>query len=282
MAENEKNENAEDAKETQARKTFGMRISIDTQEKFKKILEKYKPEQAPKTKEQELALLRIIELADNESIRTTHPELAPTLTAIDQTISTLIQQLNGLVAAQDLQINTLSTRIEQATIEKNNAIAKAAKDIEAAQETERLANEHVQAAFESRDTAEQRAKESIETARREMIYKIEIATSERDRAIQERDDAKAIAEEKTVNNKHLLQQLEESKIWKEKYEKLSAEHKELMAEHSSLLSQNRENTIRQEYETEKAVMKKEQELRIEYEKKLTELQAEIAILKKAN
>lgn len=115
-----------------------------------------------------------------------------------------------------------------------------------------------------------------------MIYKIEIATSERDRAIQERDDAKAIAEEKTVNNKHLLQQLEESKIWKEKYEKLSAEHKELMAEHSSLLSQNRENTIRQEYETEKAVMKKEQELRIEYEKKLTELQAEIAILKKAN
>lgn len=262
----------DDAQEKQARKTFGIRMSQQTQDKFRKILDKFKSDNDPKSQEQEQALLRILDYADNESVRIAHPDMVPALSAIDKTISTLIHQLNGIVSVQDLTIDNLEKEIEQAKLEKNEAIAKSAKDAESARETEKIADEHLRQAFAARDEAEQKAQEMVDAAKKEFNYKMQLALNERDRAIQERDDARALAEEKTVSSQQLAEQLKSVLIWREKYEQLEQEHKSLSALYNELLSQSKEDTMRQEYEIEKAVLKKEQELRIEYEKKLYEMQ----------
>ena len=77
---------------------FAVACSVEGKEKADSILKTYQDALGGK---QEDALMRIMELANSEFIRGTHPELEKKLRAVDATISTLIKQINGIVAGQE-------------------------------------------------------------------------------------------------------------------------------------------------------------------------------------
>lgn len=269
---------SENVSEKQIRKTFGLKLSIETQEAFKDVLEKFKHENDPKGKEQEEALRRIIELAGSEAVRVMHPDLAPALSIIEQTLSTLVHQINGVVSAQDTRISSIAAKMEQTAAERDQALIQSKQIADRAAETEKIANEHVTKAFTARDEAEAKAQAEIATAKKEMIYKVEIATAERDRAIQERDDARSIATETKAQNAILTQQLTSLKDLGAQYTELQQKYAELEKTYNNTLSEIKETAIRQEYEVEKATMTLEKNIRAEYEKQIRTYEIEIAKL----
>ena len=76
-----------------------MRDTTDTY--LEDTIVSYINEADPKNEQRELALIRILEIANSEKARGTHPELEPVLAAVDQTIATLVKQINAVVAGQD-------------------------------------------------------------------------------------------------------------------------------------------------------------------------------------
>lgn len=264
--------------EKQVRKTFGLKLTVETHEAFRDVLEKFKDVNDPKGKEQEQSLRRIIDLVNSEAIRVSHPDLVPALSIIEQTLSTLVHQINGVVSAQDTRIAALTAQMGQTATERDQLLTQMESVTGQAAETERIANEHVKQAFAARDKAESKAQAEIATAKKEMIYKIEIATAERDRAAQERDDARSIAAETKAQNAILTQQVASMKELDAKYTELQQQYAALEKIHNKTLAEIKEQEIRQEYEIEKVTMTLEQNIRKEYEKKIRDYEIEIAKL----
>ena len=89
---------------------FAVAASPETIEKANRIMEMY----AQDGDKKEDILLRILDLAESESVKGTHPELEGSLRAVDGTIGVLIKQINGIVAGQDSQLSELKKRLEAA------------------------------------------------------------------------------------------------------------------------------------------------------------------------
>ena len=68
---------------------FAVAAGIDTIERANKVMELYAQEGDKK----EDILNRILDLAENEAVRGTHPELEESLRAVDATVTTLIKQI---------------------------------------------------------------------------------------------------------------------------------------------------------------------------------------------
>ena len=66
---------------------------------------------------QENTLIKIMNIAERESLKGTHPELS----TVDNTIATLVKQLNGVVSGQDLVLKDYKERLEIALKDKNEA-----------------------------------------------------------------------------------------------------------------------------------------------------------------
>ena len=209
---------------------FAVAASPETIEKANKIMEIY----AQNGDKKEDTLLRILDLAEAESVKGTHPALEPNLKAIEKTLGSLLKQINGIVAGQDIQL----------------AEAK---------------------------------------------------------AIRERNDARAIANEKTASNDLLLKQMSDMKESLSAYKSLQEQYKslqdnfaslqaDLKAKNTELSNQKKEfesslNAAQADFErqketlqiqaalaTEQAVIAKERELHKEYQEQLRQADKENAKL----
>ena len=265
--------------EKMEKKPVSIRLTYETKDKLQQVLEKYKREDDEKQDQQELALMRILEIADNDVVRGTHPELESSLKDVDKTIATLIKQINGIVSGQDNIIFGLR--------KDNQDIAEKLEKIEAsAKERVESANIRTARADELIAVAEEKAKQTKEQAEKE----IDSAIKERDAAIKGRLDAEELAKEKTANNEFLLKQVAELKKEAEEYKKMQnqfLELKEELKEKEREIKEIEKEAI-QKAETEKAVaeLKKEQavieierKLRKEYQEQLRTADREIAVLK---
>lgn len=272
--------------EKMEKKPVSIRLTYETKDKLQQVLEKYKREDDEKQDQQELALMRILEIADNDVVRGTHPELESSLKDVDKTIATLIKQINGIVSGQDNIIFGLR--------KDNQDIAEKLEKIEAsAKERVESANIRTARADELIAVAEEKAKQTKEQAEKEIdsaMKEIDSAMKERDAAIKGRLDAEELAKEKTANNEFLLKQVAELKKEAEEYKKMQnqfLELKEELKEKEREIKEIEKEAI-QKAETEKAVaeLKKEQavieierKLRKEYQEQLRTADREIAVLK---
>ena len=87
---------------------FAVAASPETIEKANKIMEIY----AQNGDKKEDTLLRILDLAEAESVKGTHPALEPNLKAIEKTLGSLLKQINGIVAGQDIQLAEAKEKLE--------------------------------------------------------------------------------------------------------------------------------------------------------------------------
>ena len=302
---------------------FAVAASPETIERANKIMEMYA--QAGDKKED--ILLRILDLAESESVKGTHPELEGSLKAVDSTIATLIKQINGIVAGQDIQIIDLKEKLDAAIEEKKTVLERAKKENEEAQRKADAADAAVKKAEDDIKEAKTKAQADIQTVKKEADVAIEKANMERDQSLRERDDARTIASEKTASNDLLMRQMAAMETDVVSYKKLQENHKFLQTECSSikenlkekenenkelkkeldriqtdmatlqidyrnLISKNAElqekmqkleqDAIRKsgdtELEKEKAIMKKEREIRKEYQDQIRLLDKENARL----
>lgn len=253
---------------------FAVAARSSTIERGNKILEMYS--QAGDKKED--ALLRIFSIAESEIVKGTHPEMEGKLKAVDQTVSTLITQINGIVAGQDSQISNLKERLDTAIEEKRQALEKAQKDSEEAKMKAEEASKAIKQASMSIEEAKSKSQESIHTVEKE-----------RDQALRERDDARSIAEEKTASNNLLLKQMhrielevESYKILQEKYKSLESKYSALKAEFNDYKKEAHQKAetakIQAELEKERAIIAKERELRNEFSDQLRQADRENAKL----
>ena len=260
----------EEIKEKSAKKPVSMRLTATASERLMHIIDLYKNLEDPKGEQQENAILRILDIAESDNIRGTHPELEGPLLAVEATISTLIKQLNGIAVGQDAKISRLQEALNAAITEKEQAIAKAQIDMDRAQQNTDLAN--------------RLQKEAMDTMNKETTAQIEKVMSEKEHACRERDDARTIANEKTASNDLLLKKMTGMEADLEKYKDLQEQYKELQDKFSALQSQLNESKLRAEIDKERAVMDKEREMqeRIrEADRENAKLQAKIEQLSPA-
>lgn len=164
---------------------FAVAASPETIDKANKVMSTY----ARDGEKKEDTLLRILNIAEAEYIKGTHPELEETLRSVDATITTLIKQINGIVAGQDNRLAELKKQLDSALDEKKTAL-----------ETAKAWTEETREKMENdRHAMEEERKKSEEELFR--------ACQERAQAIRERDDARIIAKEKESNNNLLLRQM---------------------------------------------------------------------------
>ena len=97
---------------------FAVAASQETIEKANKIMEIY----AQNGDKKEDTLLRILDLAEAESVKGTHPALEPNLKAIEKTLGSLLKQINGIVAGQDTQLAEAKEKLDSAIEEKKAAL----------------------------------------------------------------------------------------------------------------------------------------------------------------
>ena len=83
---------------------------------------------------QEDSLLRILALAEADVVKGTHPQLKGSLDKVNKTISTIIEQISGIVAGQDNTIADLKLKLISAIEAKQTALEKAGSLMEAARE----------------------------------------------------------------------------------------------------------------------------------------------------
>ena len=79
----------DEVKDEKKPKSIRMRDTTDAY--FEETIGLYIHETDSKNEQRELALVRILEIANSEKARGTHPELEPVLAAVDQTIATLVK-----------------------------------------------------------------------------------------------------------------------------------------------------------------------------------------------
>ena len=273
----------EEIKEKSAKKPVSMRLTATASERLMHIIDLYKNLEDPKGEQQENAILRILDIAESDNIRGTHPELEGPLLAVEATISTLIKQLNGIAVGQDAKISRLQEALNAAITEKEQAIAKAQIDMDRAQQNTDLANRLQKEAMDTMNKAEEAAAQ-IEAIKKETTAQIEKVMSEKEHACRERDDARTIANEKTASNDLLLKKMTGMEADLEKYKDLQEQYKELQDKFSALQSQLNESKLRAEIDKERAVMDKEREMqeRIrEADRENAKLQAKIEQLSPA-
>ena len=272
----------EEIKEKSAKKPVSMRLTATASERLMHIIDLYKNLEDPKGEQQENAILRILDIAESDNIRGTHPELEGPLLAVEATISTLIKQLNGIAVGQDAKISRLQEALNAAITEKEQAIAKAQIDMDRAQQNTDLANRLQKEAMDTMNKAEEDAAAQIEAIKKETTA--QKVMSEKEHACRERDDARTIANEKTASNDLLLKKMTGMEADLEKYKDLQEQYKELQDKFSALQSQLNESKLRAEIDKERAVMDKEREMqeRIrEADRENAKLQAKIEQLSPA-
>ena len=250
----------EEIKEKSAKKPVSMRLTATASERLMHIIDLYKNLEDPKGEQQENAILRILDIAESDNIRGTHPELEGPLLAVEATISTLIKQLNGIAVGQDAKISRLQEALNAAITEKEQAIEKAKIDMDKAQQNTDLANRLQKEAMDTMNKAEEDAAAQIEAIKKETTAQIEKVMSEKEHAYRERDDARTIANEKTASNDLLLKKMTGMEADLEKYKDLQEQYKELQEKCSALQSQLNESQLRAEIDKERAVMDKEREM----------------------
>lgn len=238
---------------------FAVAASNDTIERANRIMDMYAQEGDKK----EDVLNRIMDLAESESVRGTHPELEVALRAVDATICTLIKQINGVVAGQDAGINDLRDKLNRAIEEKQVALDQAQAKEEAAVEKEKKA---VAAIQESQDL--------IEIEKEKYFSELKDIKKEMDQAVRERDDAREIAAEKTSSNNMLLKKMHEMEAEVESYHTLQADYNQIEGSYNELKLQMREKELMAEIEIEKAISQRERELRKEFESEIRKVDAE--------
>ena len=216
---------------------FAVACSVEGKEKADSILKTYQDALGGK---QEDALMRIMELANSEFIRGTHPELEKNLRAVDATISTLIKQINGIVAGQDATLAELTQRVEEALAEKNNAVAAAEAKTEEANRAIAEANRTIEKTVADAAVAEKAMKDSVERIQSEAQAAVDKAEAAASRASQERDDARVIAEEKTKSNDMLLGQLQKAQEDLDAYKALQEDHRKLQEDYRSSIEAGRD------------------------------------------
>ena len=226
----------EEIKEKSAKKPVSMRLTATASERLMHIIELYKNLEDPKGEQQENAILRILDIAESDNVRGTHPELEGPLLAVEATISALIKQLNGIAVGQDAKISRLQEALNTAITEKEQAIEKAKIDMDKAQQNTDLANRLQKEAMDTMNKAEEDAAAQIEAIKKETTAQIEKVMSEKEHACRERDDARTIANEKTASNDLLLKKMTGMEADLEKYKDLQEQYKELQDKFSALQS----------------------------------------------
>lgn len=136
---------------------FAIAARESTIERANKVLEMYAKDGDGKKED---TLIRILEIAEREYLKGTHPEISDKLEDIDKTISILMQQIGTVVTSQDNQISVLTKDLDAAVTAKNEAVAvaEAAKKeaderIEAAEERLKKATRDIAALTKERDEA---------------------------------------------------------------------------------------------------------------------------------
>ena len=182
--------------------TFGIDVSESTKKKANEVLDKYK---RPEDRGKEAALLRIMEFAESEIVKGTHPTLEPALASVEGTISTLIKQINGIVSGMDSRFDELEMSYNTALRERDQANQQFMQMKKDLAETKKKAEEEVKIANASMKMAQDESK-----------------------------SAKALANEKSENNYLLLRQMKDMEAKANKYDELMSEIKQLTAEKTEL------------------------------------------------
>lgn len=224
--------------------TFGIEVSENTLNKAKEVIDKYK---LPEDRGKEAALIRIMQLAESQIIRGTHPELEPALASVDGTLSTLIKQINGIVSGMDSRFNDLKQSYN-----------------EAVQERDQTNQRYIQL---QKELAEVKIKAAEE---------VRIANESLKYAQEESKSAKALADEKSENNYLLLRQMQDMESKANKYDALMDEIKQLTAEKTELdkLLATLQSKYDHDMDIEKTLHQKDLE-------KVSELQQQVQDLKEA-
>lgn len=209
---------------------FAVKVSEDTLSRLTGIMDAYSCEGDKK----EDTLVRIFATAEAEQVKGTHPELAGRLKDVEHTINTLIQQINGVVAGQDFQIDQLKERVEKVLEDKRNALEKATALSEEAKNRIEQANDEI---TKAQDEAEEKRKAFEE----EMLMQLEkersalAAAEERIAQLtKERDASTALAEERTNANQLLKDALFEQKAENEKLLEMKKLYDEALAREATL------------------------------------------------
>ena len=240
---------------------FAVAASKETIEKANKVMEAYYRDGDKK----EDTLLRIMDVAEKESIRGTHPELDKNLQGVDKTISTLIKQINGIIAAQDLRLNEYKANLENVLIERQEAL-------DAKINAEKKAKEVC-------DDAENRIGRAVEEIKRiqsETEKEIKLAVLEKEQAYMEAEAAKKLSEETSRSYALLSGQMakieeemrymsSETMRYKEEVIVLRKEHKESLNIISKLQAELQDSMQKYVDAAEKAMMT-ERELRDQIQK----------------
>ena len=182
--------------------TFGIDVSESTKKKANEVLDKYK---RPEDRGKEAALLRIMEFAESEIVKGTHPTLEQALASVEGTISTLIKQINGIVSGMDSRFDELEMSYNTALRERDQANQQFMQMKKDLAETKKKAEEEVKIANASMKMAQDESK-----------------------------SAKALANEKSENNYLLLRQMKDMEAKANKYDELMSEIKQLTAEKTEL------------------------------------------------
>lgn len=209
---------------------FAVAASAETIEKANKVMELYTQEGDKK----EDTLLRILDLAESESVKGTHPGLEPALRSVDSTIVTLIKQVNGIVAGQDSQIADLTGKLNAALEEKKTTVETAKAQMDAAAARAEAAEAAIKQAAADSEHARAQAQAEIDAAKKDAAAAVEKANIERNQAVRERDDARTISEEKTANSDLLMRQMTAMEADVAACKALQENHEKLKADFSSL------------------------------------------------
>ena len=209
---------------------FAVAASQETIEFANKIMELYAQEGDKK----EDTLLRILNLAEMESVKGTHPELEGALKTVDTTITTLIKQINGIVAGQDSQLAELKKKLDEALEEKRAALDTAKAQTDAATTRTEAAEVAIKQAASDVELAKIQAQAEIDATKKDAAIEVERANTERDQAIRERDDARTIADEKAASNDLLMRQMTAMEADTAAYKELQIKHRELQSNYASL------------------------------------------------
>ena len=263
----------DEVKDEKKPRSIRMRDTTDTY--LEDTIVSYINEADPKNEQRELALIRILEIANSEKARGTHPELEPVLAAVDQTIATLVKQINAVVAGQDNTIAELKTQLSDAVALKNKLRDEADEQITEAKS--KLKEAECMAAANA-DMIEQATKE-VEEAKAYADTVVKLA-AEKDVTIANLKEKLASAEEKMIeytkmvemenNNQGRIQELERALLESEKNHEL--EMHELQSEMKQKLS---EAESKVQMEVFQAISDTEREVRNMYEEKLRDADKEV-------
>lgn len=253
------------------KKPVSMRLSALTQERLQRALELYKSEADGKRDQQEAALNRILEIVESSDTQIKHPQLEESLKATESTISILIKQINGIAAGQDSHISELQEQLNEAVQVKNEALEKAKEAAEAAKSKQKEADAAITQAIAEVEAAKEQAQEQIEASNAAAEAKIKVAEAEKKQALQECEDARAIAAEKESSNALLLKQMQNMGEEVAAYKKLQKEYEKLAEKVRTLEQEQVKKDAAASLALEKAVIAKERE----YMAQVTRLQLTI-------